>query len=81
MGNSKEDNIFSYHKITFLPPISNFGIKGRLQDFNVQDLCDLLVDRQFELLTLMDKRDSDGCKIRDLKKEVEKIQSEEEKNV
>jgi hypothetical protein len=45
-----------------------------LDNMNLRSLCDLLVLKTTEFIVLLDQRNADGYKIRDLKLEVEKIQ-------
>ena len=45
-----------------------------LENMNLRDLCDLLVVKTSELLSVLHQKGGNGFKIRDIKLEVEKIQ-------
>jgi hypothetical protein len=45
-----------------------------LENMNLRDLCDLLVVKTSDLLSVLHQKGGNGFKIRDLKLEVEKIQ-------
>ncbi len=50
-------------------------MQSDLDNMSIDDLCDLLVLKTDEFMKLLERRNSDGFTIRNLKLEVEKIQA------
>ncbi len=50
-------------------------MQSDLDNMNIHDLCDLLVLKTDEFMKLLERRNSDGFTIRNLKLEVENIQT------